>query len=316
MADYYGDFPEDATVKIPFNTFDSNDPSASVTITNLADADIKVSKDGAATPITTDGATIVINLNSIVGVHIITIDTSVDAAYSTGSEYQVRIEGTTVDGATIDAWVGSFSIERAGGALALIKLIPTTAMRGTDNALLAASINLTGGAVDVVTTLTNLPSIPANWLTAAGINAGALSQSKFGSSFIQSTSFATGAINAAALASNAITAVKINAGALDGKGDWNINKSGYSLTVAPLTAVEVRAEADAAIAVTTYAEPSSVPSATTTIANKIGWVTALARNKGLQTNVLKTLRNDADNGDIATSVISSDGTTFTRNEYI
>ena len=40
-----------------------------------------------------------------------------------------------------------------------ISLIPTTAMRGTDNALLAANINLTGGAVDnvtlVATTTTN-----------------------------------------------------------------------------------------------------------------------------------------------------------------
>lgn len=36
------------------------------------------------------------------------------------------------------------------------------------------AIDTTGGAVDIVTTLTNLPSIPANWLTAAGIAASAL----------------------------------------------------------------------------------------------------------------------------------------------
>lgn len=120
MTEYAGDFAEDATVYIPFNTFDSNDPSASVTITNLADADIKVHKDGSATEIVTDGATVAIDFDSITGNHLITIDTSVDAAYTTGSEYQVRIEGTTVDGATINAWVGSFSIERSGGALALL----------------------------------------------------------------------------------------------------------------------------------------------------------------------------------------------------
>src|SRR6056300_665173 len=118
---YYGDFAEDDTVLIPFNTFDSNDPSASVTITNLADADIKVHKDGSATEIVTDGASVSIDFDSITGNHLITIDTSVDAAYSTGSEYAVRIEGTTVDGATINAWVGCFSIERAGGVLALLK---------------------------------------------------------------------------------------------------------------------------------------------------------------------------------------------------
>ena len=61
-----GDFLDDATVYIPFNTFDSNDPAASVTITNLADADIKVHKDGSVTQIVTDGATVVINFDSII----------------------------------------------------------------------------------------------------------------------------------------------------------------------------------------------------------------------------------------------------------
>ncbi|HEU4854955.1 MAG TPA: hypothetical protein VFS89_06660 [Nitrosospira sp.] len=59
----------------------------------------------------------------------------------------------------------------------------------------ASPTNITGGTITTVTTttnLTNLPSIPNNWLTAAGINAGAL----------------------------------------NGKGDWNIGKTGYSLTQA------------------------------------------------------------------------------------
>jgi len=40
MVAYYGDFAEDDTVNIPFNTFTSDDPAASSTITNLADSDI------------------------------------------------------------------------------------------------------------------------------------------------------------------------------------------------------------------------------------------------------------------------------------
>jgi len=108
---YLGDFPEDATVYIPFNTFSSDDPSASVTITNLADADIKVHKDGGTTEATTDGATVSIDFDTVTGNHLITIDTSADAFYAVGSDYMVRIEGTTVDGATVNAWVGIFSIE-------------------------------------------------------------------------------------------------------------------------------------------------------------------------------------------------------------
>lgn len=118
---YYGDRPEDSTVRLYFNTFDSNDPSASATITNLADADIKVHKDGGTTQIATDGATIAIDFDSITGNHIATIDTGAHSDYSTGSEYSARIEGTTIDGGTINAWIGSFHIEMAGGVLALAK---------------------------------------------------------------------------------------------------------------------------------------------------------------------------------------------------
>jgi hypothetical protein len=39
---------------------------------------------------------------------------------------------------------------------------------------IANTTNITAGTIATVTTLTNLPSIPANWLTAAGIAAGAL----------------------------------------------------------------------------------------------------------------------------------------------
>lgn len=42
------------------------------------------------------------------------------------------------------------------------------------NATLASTTNITGGVITTTTNLTNLPSIPTNWLTAAGIAAGAL----------------------------------------------------------------------------------------------------------------------------------------------
>ena len=137
---YYGDFAEDDTVLMLLNTFDSNDPSASVTITNLADADLKVHKDGSLTQIVTDGATVIINFDGITGNHLVTIDTSAHADYSTGSEYAVRMEGTTVDGATINAWVGSFSIERADGALALAKLIQAAVITNAAGVDIAADI--------------------------------------------------------------------------------------------------------------------------------------------------------------------------------
>ncbi len=108
---YLGDFAEDATVYHYFNTFDSNDPANSVTITNLADTDLYVHKDGSVTQIATDGATVAIDFDSRTGIHKIEIDTSVSADYSTGSDYVVLMEGTTVDGGTVTAALFTFSIE-------------------------------------------------------------------------------------------------------------------------------------------------------------------------------------------------------------
>jgi len=210
---YLGDFAEDATVYIPFNTFSSNDPQASVTITNLVDADIKVHKDGGLTQIATDGATIAIDFDSITGNHLITIDTSAHADYSIGSDYIVRIEGTTVDAGTINAFIGSFSIEnrfdqQTGDSYARLGApsgasvsadvadVPTVAELNARTLVAANYFDPTSDPVanvtlvETTTDLTNLPSIPTNWITGTGITASAL----------------------------------------DGKGDWNVGKTGYTLS--------------------------------------------------------------------------------------
>ena len=125
MIPYYGDFPEDATVYIPINTFDSNDPAASVTVTNLLNTDVHIHKNGGTTQRNNAaGITMTIDYDSITGNHLLIIDTSDDTVadfWVAGAEYQVRVEGITVDAGTLNAWVGAFSIERTGGALALLK---------------------------------------------------------------------------------------------------------------------------------------------------------------------------------------------------
>ena len=70
-----------------------------------------------------------------------------------------------------------------------------------------------------------------------------------------------------------------------------------------------------ALATDTYAEPSSVIAATSSLKDKICWLFALARNKITQTSTTQTLRNDADSADIATATVSDDGTTATRGEW-
>lgn len=141
---YFGDFAEDDTVDIPFNTFTSDDPSASSTITNFVNTDVHIHKDGGLTQRNNAaGITVSVNFDGITGNHLVKIDTSdntVAGFWVTGSEYQVRIEGATVDGATINVWIGAFSIERAGGVIALLKLIQAAVITNAAGTDVAADI--------------------------------------------------------------------------------------------------------------------------------------------------------------------------------
>jgi len=106
---------------------------------------------------------------------------------------------------------------------------------------------------------------------------------------------AANAVSASALASDAVAEIQ----------------SGLST----LSAAQVNAEVVDALATDTYAEPSSVPAATASIAAKIGFVTAALRNKRLTTATTDTIRNDADSAAVGAATLGDDGTTFTRGEY-
>ncbi len=179
MVPYLGDFAEDATVYIYFNTFTSNDPSASITATTLADTDIHVYKDGSETFIVTDGATVILNHDTGDlgdGVHLLTIDTSAHADYATGSEYAVRVEGLTVDAGLLNAVVGCFSIERAGGVLELMKATTLASIKA-ETALIVADTDViddgTSGLVkiaqDVAAILVDTADIQPNYATSTAL---------------------------------------------------------------------------------------------------------------------------------------------------
>lgn len=81
------------------------------------------------------------------------------------------------------------------------------------------------------------------------------------------------------------------------------------------SSINVNTEVLDVITVDTFAEPSSVPAATSTIEDKLSWLFTLSRNKGTQTNTTKTLRDDADSADIATAAVSDIAGVFTRDEF-
>ena len=171
MVPYFGDFAENETVYIPFNTFSSDDPTASVTVTDLVDADIKVHKDGGTTEIATDGATVAINFDSVTGNHLITIDTSVHADYSTGSDYLVRIEGVTVDAGTINAWVGMFSIENRFNEVNVTQIEGSDATNQIRDAVVDDATRIDASALNTLSGHDPGDTIGTSTLTEAQVNA-------------------------------------------------------------------------------------------------------------------------------------------------
>jgi len=163
MVASYGDYDLTETVVIPFNAFTSDDPSESVTVTNLINTDVEVYKDGSLTArisATHSGIAVDIDVNAVAGAHWVTIDLSDDDDtdfYAAGSRYQVMIVGTTIDGGTVNAWIGAFSIG--------CTLRPTTAGRTLD-------IQATGEVDANVTML--LGTAPTE--TAGGYLAGAFTK--------------------------------------------------------------------------------------------------------------------------------------------
>ena len=124
---YLGDFAEDeTTVEIWFTTHDKSGgaiaPSTSIDL-----PDFKIYKDGGTSQKTaTDGLTVSSPFDTLVGLHLLVLDTSNDTNDSgfwvTGSDYIVVLDPSdeTVDSETVIAVIGQFSIENRFG-VAVIK---------------------------------------------------------------------------------------------------------------------------------------------------------------------------------------------------
>ena len=232
--------------------------------------------------------------------------------------------------------------------------------------------------VDTVTTattatnLTNLPSIPANWLTTAGITDGALTAAKFAASSLDnkgnwnvgktgysltattglgnqtanitgnlsgSVGSVTGAVGSVTGAVGSVTgAVGSVAGNVDGNVtgtvgsvvgavgsvtgavgsvagnvDGNVTGSvGSNLELGP---AEVNAEVVDVLFTDTDAEPAQgTPAATTTLADKIGFLYKAWRNKSTQTATQYSLYNDDTSTVDHKATVSDDATTATKGE--
>lgn len=103
-----------------------------------------------------------------------------------------------------------------------------------------------------------------------------------------------------------------------GTGTGEISLSSGAVTAGSLATqakTDVKDQVVAALSADTYAEPGSVPSATATLAAKLGWLYTLARNRRTTTSSTESLRNDGDSANIATATVADDGTTFSRAKW-
>jgi len=102
-----GDFTTADTLYVPFDTYDSD--GASVTITGLAKSDIKIYKDGVASARASENGYVLLDTDGIdfdgsTGLHGFSIDLSdnSDAGfYAAGSQYWIHVNAITVDGQTV-----------------------------------------------------------------------------------------------------------------------------------------------------------------------------------------------------------------------
>ena len=106
------------TLYIPFATYDSNDPSASVTLTGLATTDVEIYKDGSVTQRASDAGVALLDTDGIdfdatTGIHGFSIDLADNTTagfYASGSQYFVVVASVTVDAATINFIAATFRI--------------------------------------------------------------------------------------------------------------------------------------------------------------------------------------------------------------
>ena len=383
---YLGDYAPGSKVFVWFNTFSSNDPSASVTATDLVDTDIVIYKDDSLTQrADTAGMAIDVDVDTFAGVHKFTIDTAdntVNDFWEAGHDYAAVAVGITVDSGAINAVVATFSIanRRTAGQMAQTSIEGLTDQNtftltsgeasADDDAYNDCIIVVTDQvtqiqkAVGYISDYTGstrsvqlyADPLQTNFIMAVGDSVEIFATSAFSNVHTVNRTAQTANDNGADLntlitqvgtAGDGLTAINLPNQTMDITGDLSgsvgsvtgavgsvaghtnqtadhaasiasiladTGTDGVVLTSTGLAASAANEIRDAVWA-QTMTEATGVPSVTGSLKVAIEWLLALARNRMTQTSTTTTLRNDANNSDIATSTVSDDNTTGVRGEW-
>lgn len=252
---YIGDFTLGKTFDTKFTTVSTTGVPTTLAGTPV----ISAYPDNSLTELTA-GITLTVDFDARTGLHNVRVVATGANGYLTATNYQLVITTGTVGGTSVVGYVvGEFSIEARSA------IRPTTADRTLDVSatgeagldwanigtpttaqnLSATNIDVdqvvasVSGAVGSVTGLTasNLDTTvssrmatytqPTGFLTATFPSGTVASTTNITAGTITTT---TNLTNLPAITANWLTAAGIAAGALNGKGDWNIGKTGYSIS--------------------------------------------------------------------------------------
>lgn len=247
------------------------------------------------------------------------------ASQSIGAQMITAADGTAFTGSVSVLYTIDNGTQTAGGGTAPAhegngyhSYTPLQAETNGDH--IAFTFTGTGAIPQTIQATTNFPQSVDN---AADISAILIDTSEIGVAGAGLTNIGTIAtvtnltnLPVAAATAAALATAQADLDIITGADGVNLLSATQATIDAIPTAAEVNAEIVDVLTTDTFAEPSSVPSATSSLKDKISYVFTLLRNKMTQTATTTLLRNDADSATISTSTVSDDATTFTRGKQL
>lgn len=261
---------------------------------------------------------------------------SLEALRDRGDAAWITATGFSTHSAA-DVWASGTRTLTSGGAPTVSQIADEVQTRTIAGVTLVAT----------VTTLTNLPAITSNWLTAAGIASGALNGKgdwnigKTGYALSATQTFdvtgnitgnlsgsvgsVTGAVGSVTGAVGSVTGnvggnVTGSVGSVVGAvasvtGNVGGNVTGSVGSLAAQAKADVNAEVVDALNVDTYAEPGQgTPAATASIVTKVGYLHKAWRNRHTQTATEYALYSDDETTKDQEATVSDNSTVFERGE--
>lgn len=204
---YIGDFRLGDTFDTKFTTTAASTGAP----TTLAGTPVISAYVGNSTTQITAGITLTVDFDTVTGLHNVRVVATSGNGYATASNYQLVITTGTVGGTSAVGYViAEFSIEARSA------IMPTTAARTLD-------VSATGEA-------------GVDWANVGGATTN-VSLTNTTVATVTTATTATNVTTVNGFANNVITAASIAASALNGKGDWNVGKTGYALSATGIQAV-------------------------------------------------------------------------------